>query len=145
MRTRVLVSSAASILLCAASANASSWRDLRIDASSDSRFTDSVQQMRNELPYHKAVLFGIVLKDLETHLAPAQYRQRLDGLTYKQIAHLASLQANAEFLAHYYGRPVSQGIGPGADTGFGAPAAPAFSSGSWSGSTVGVGVTYGPP
>jgi hypothetical protein len=140
MRTLVVVSLAASILLGAASANASSWRDLRIDASSDSRFTDSIQQMRDELPYHKALLFVIVLKDLKTHLAPADYRQRLDGLTFKQIAHLASPQATAEYLAHYSGGGSGLGFSGWDGT---AAAGPAFSGGSWSGSTVGVGVTWG--
>ena len=142
MRTQVVVFLAASILLGAASAHASNWRDLRIDASTDSSFTDSIQQMRDELPYHKALLFVIVLKDLKTHLAPAEDRQRLDGLTYKEIANLASPQATAEYLAHYSGRVVGQPIGPGADPGSSSAAvAPAFSSGSWSGSTVGVGVS----
>lgn len=138
MRTRVVVSLAVSILLAAASANASGWRDLRIDASSDSRFTDSIQQMRDDLPYHRALLFVIVLKDLKTHLAPAEYRQRLDGLTYKQIAHLASPQATAEYLAHYSGVGVgAMGTSCPCDGG---AAAPAFYGGSWSGSTVGAGV-----
>ena len=140
MRSFVVTSLTVLMLVCGAGANASGWRDLRIDASSDSRFTDSIQQMRDELPYHRAVLFVIVLKDLKTHLAPAEYRQRLDGLTYKQIAHLASPQATAEYLAHY-------SYGGGSGLGFSGPdgtaAAPAFSGGSWSGSTVGVGVTWG--
>ena len=138
MRTQVVLSLAASILLGAPSANASSWRDLRIDSTSVSTFEESVQKMRSELPYNKAVLFVIVLKDLKTHLAPAEYRQRLDRLTYKQVAHLASPQATAEYLAYYAGRPVGQGIGPGADTGaYTYSGAPAFTGGgSWSGSTV---------
>ena len=144
MRTPVVVSFAALILLGAASANASSWRDLRIDASSDSRLADSIQQMRDELPYHKGVFFVIVLADLKTHLAPEEYRQRLDGLTYRQIAHLASPRAEAAYLAYYGARPVGQGIGPGADAGSNGAVAPAFSGGSWSGSTVGAGVTWGP-
>ena len=99
------------MLVCGTNANARGWRDLRIDASSDSRFTDSIQQMRDELPYHSAVLFVIVLKDLKTHLAPAEYRQRLDGLTYKQIAHLASPSVTAEYLAWYAGRSVQDPFG----------------------------------
>ena len=144
MRSLVVTSFTVLMLVCGTSANAGGWRDLRIDSSSDTRFEESVQQMRDELPYHRAVLFVIVLADLKTHLAPADYRERLDGLTYKQIAHLASPQASAAYLAYYSGRPVGQGIGPGADTGpYSYSGEPAFSGGgSWSGSTVG-GVNYG--
>jgi len=143
MRSVVVTSFTVLMLVCSASASASGWRDLRIDASSESRFTDSIQQMRDELPYHRAVLFVIVLADLKTHLTPAEYRQRLDGLTYKQVARLASPQASAAYLAHYSGRLVGQGIGPGMDTGSSSAAvAPAFYGGGWSGSTVG-GVNYG--
>ncbi len=143
MRSFVVASLTVLMLVCATSASARGWRDLRIDASSDSRFTDSIQQMRNELPYNKALLFGLVLTNLETRLAPAEYRQRLDGLTYKQIAHLASPVVRAQYLAHRdYG-----GYGGGSGWGFSVPdgtaAAPGFSGGSWSGSTVGVGVTWG--
>src|SRR5260221_101341 len=101
MRTFVVTSITVLLLACGASANASGWRDLRIDASSDSRFTDSVQQMRGELPYHHAVLFVLVLKDLETRFAPAEYHRQLDGLGYKQVVHLASPNVAAEYLAHY--------------------------------------------
>ncbi len=136
MRRFVVTSLTVLMLVCGANANASGWRDLRIDASSDSRFTDSIQQMRDELPYHRAVLFVIVLKDLKTHLAPAEYRQRLDGLTYKQIAHLASPAATTEYLAYYGGRG-GQSIGPGGDASSSSAMAPAFSGGGgWSGSTI---------
>ena len=137
MRNLLVIPLTGLMLAYGANASAGGWRDLRIDASSDSRFTDSIQQMRDDLPYHKAVLFVIVLKDLKTHLAPAEYRQRLDGLTYKEIANLASPQATAEYLAHYAGRAVGQPIGPGVDpSSSSAAVAPAFYGGSWSGSTV---------
>jgi len=54
------------------------------------------------------VFFVMVLKDLKTRFAPAEYRRQLDGLAYKQIARLASPNATAEYLA-YYGRQQSRG------------------------------------
>ena len=111
MRSFVVASLTVLMLVCGANAGASGWRDLRIDASSDSRFDASVQQMRDDLPFHHARLFDLVIKDLETRLTPAEYRQQLDGLSYKQIARLATPNVTAEYLAHYAGRPVGQPIG----------------------------------
>jgi hypothetical protein len=108
------------MLVCAASASARGWRDLRIDASSDSRLNDSVQQMRDELPYHHALLFVLTLKDLKARFSPAEYRQQLDGLGYKQIVRLGSPNVTAEYLAHYsYG-------GPGFSDNSGAAAPPFY-------------------
>jgi hypothetical protein len=111
------------MLVCGANARASGWRDLRIDASSDSRLDDSIQQMRDKLPYNRAVLFDLVLQDLKTRFAPTEYRQQLDGLTYKQVVRLASPNVAAEYLAHYGG-----GIGSAFSSGpvDGGPVAPAF-------------------
>jgi len=136
MRRLVVASLTVLILVWGASAGARGWRDLRVDASSDSRFNDSIQQMRDELPYHHARLFVLVLKDLKTRFSPAEYRQQLDGLSYKQVAHLASPNVTAEYLAYYAGRPVGQFIGPGVDASSSSAVAPAFYGGSWSGSTV---------
>jgi hypothetical protein len=105
------------ILVCGASASASGWRDLRIDASSDTRFNDSIQQMRDELPYHHARLFVLVLKDLKTRFSPTEYRGQLNGLSYKQIAHLASPNVTAEYLASYARAGQSGGSGISGDTG----------------------------
>src|SRR6185369_11223234 len=72
-----------------------------IDASSDSRLTESVQQMRDVLPYNRAVLFVLTLKDLKTRFSPAEYREHLNGLTYKQIVQLGSPNVGNEYLAYY--------------------------------------------
>ena len=119
MRWFVVTSLTVLMLMCGANANAGAggWRDLRIDASSDLRFNASVQQMRDELPYHHARLFGLVLKDLETRFAPAEYRQQLSGLSYKQIAHLAAPNVTAEYLASYARAGQSVGSGFSGDTG----------------------------
>ncbi len=111
MRTFVVTSLTVLMLLCNAGANARGWRDLRVDSSSESRFDDSVQQMRDELPYHHALFFTMTLKDLKARFSPAEYRQQLNGLSYKQIAHLASPDVTAEYLAYYAGRSVGQPFG----------------------------------
>jgi len=111
------------MLVCAASASARGWRDLRIDASSDSLFDGSVQQMRDELPYHHALLFVLVLKDLKSRFTPAEYHHQLDGLAYKQIVRLASPNVTAEYLAHY--SRVGQ-AGPGFSDNTGAAAPPFY-------------------
>jgi hypothetical protein len=89
------------MLVCGANARASGWRDLRIDASSDSRFDGSIQQMRDELPHNRAVLFVLTLQNLEARFTPAEYRQHLNGLTYKEIVQLGSPSVADQYLTYY--------------------------------------------
>jgi hypothetical protein len=110
MRTFVVTSLTVLMLMCGATAGAGGWRDLRIDASSDSQFNESVQAMRDQLPYPHALLFVLVLHDLKTRFSPTEYRQQLDGLSYKEIAHLASPNAMAEYLGYYALRRVGQPV-----------------------------------
>ena len=106
MRSLIVASLMVLTLMYGAHAGASGWRDLRIDASSDSRFDASVQQMRDELPFHHARLFGLVVADLKSRFSPTEYRKQLDGLSYKQIARLASPTVTAQYLASYgFGGP----------------------------------------
>lgn len=118
MRSLVVASLTVLVLVSASSASAREWRNLRIDSSSDSTFQESVQRMRTQLPYHHAVLFDLVLEDLKT-FAPTEYRQRLDGLSYRQIARLATPYVMAAYLAHYAGNTPGELTGP---TGAVAPA-----------------------
>jgi hypothetical protein len=101
MRSFVVASLTVLMLVCGANASAGGWRDLRIDASSDSSFSESAQQMRDELPYNRAVLFVLILQDLEMRLTPTEYRAQLDGLSYKQIVHLASPSVFQRQLMYY--------------------------------------------
>jgi hypothetical protein len=110
MRTLVVISLTVLMLVCGASASASGWRDLRIDASSVSTFDDSVQEMRDQLPYPHALLFVLVLHDLKMRFSPTEYRQQLEGLSYEQIAHLASPNVMAEYLGYYALRRVGQPV-----------------------------------
>ena len=110
MRSFVVASLTVLILVCGASANASGWRDLRIDASSDSRFNDSIQQMRDELPYHHALLFVLTLKDLKARFSQVEYREYLNGQAYKQIVRLGSPSVTSEYLGYYALRRVGQPV-----------------------------------
>lgn len=114
MRSLVIASLTVLILVFGANANARGWRDLRIDAN---RFDESIQQMHDQLPFHHARLFDLVVKDLKTRFSPTEYRQQLDGLSYKQIAHLASPNVTAEYLASYARAGQSVGSGFSGDTG----------------------------
>jgi hypothetical protein len=123
MRSFVVASLTVLMLVSGANASARGWRDLRIDASSESQFKDSIQQMRDELPFHHARLFVLVLKDLELRFSPAEYRKQLEGLSYKQIAHLASPTVTAAYLASYgrAGPAFSADSGPGPFSGVANP------------------------
>ena len=100
MRTFVVASLTVLMLVCGANASARGWRELRIDASSDSRFVDSVQQMRDELPYRRAVVFVLTLKDLKARFSPVEYREHLNGLSYNEIVRLGSPNVTAEYRAY---------------------------------------------
>ena len=89
MRSLIVASLTIVMLMCATSASARGWRDLRIDASSEAGFDESVQQMRDQLPGNRVVLFDLVLQDLKARFAPPEYRQQLNGLGYKPSSILA--------------------------------------------------------
>ena len=110
MRTFVVTSLTVLMLLCNAGANARGWRDLRVDSSSESRFDDSVQQMRDGLPYHHALLFVLTLKDLKARFSQVEYREYLNGLAYKQIVRLGSPSVTSEYLGYYALRRVGQPV-----------------------------------
>ena len=76
--------------------------------------------MRNALPYNRALLFVLVLKDLRARSAPAAYRERLNGLSYKEIARLASPAVTTEYLA-LYGGNAAGAFSSGGNEGIGAP------------------------
>ena len=103
MRSFVVASLTVLTLACAANAGATGWRDLRVDGSGVTQFDDSIQQMRDQLPHNRAVLFVLTLKDLKARFSPAEYRERLNGLTYKEIVRLGSPSVVDDYLA-YYGR-----------------------------------------
>lgn len=106
----------------AGSASAAGWRSLRVDASSEARFTASVAQFKAKLPSTRYQVFLRALEDVweqGTKNAEAQqseytaddYRRQLDGLAYQQVVTLtdptgdtARLRLRAA-IASAYGAP----------------------------------------
>ena len=92
-------------LACLLSAGCAStgWRALRIDATSEDSFGQSVAQFQQQLPYKRLVLFEYSLVDIGGRFtAPGDFRQ-LDGLGYGEIVDLAGPAARQKYLAHVFG------------------------------------------
>jgi hypothetical protein len=80
----------------AGTANAAGWRSLRIDASSEASFDESVAALQEKLPRVRRAVFERSLQDIwveRTRAAAADqreytagdYRRLLDGLSYKDV------------------------------------------------------------
>jgi hypothetical protein len=80
----------------AGSAGAAGWKDLRIDASSETAFEQSLAEFKDELSTARRHVFGQALKDIwvkghqealagEREYTAADYYRQLDGLTYEQV------------------------------------------------------------
>jgi hypothetical protein len=83
-------------VVLAGSASAAGWRTLRIDASSEDRFNESVTALQEKLPGVRRHVFEQSLKDIwaqGTKAAEADareytisdYLQQVDGLGYKEV------------------------------------------------------------
>lgn len=84
----------------AGSASAAGWRSLRVDGSSEARFTASVAQFKARLPTTRYQVLLLALKDVweqgaknaEAELSEYttnDYLRELDGLAYRQVVTLA--------------------------------------------------------
>jgi hypothetical protein len=80
----------------AGTASAAGWRSLRVDASSETAFEQSLAQFMEELNAPRRHVFGEALKDIwvagslaagaeEREYTAAEYYRALDGLTYEQV------------------------------------------------------------
>ena len=83
-------------VLLAGSASAAGWRSLRIDASSEETFAQSMTAFKDELSPAREYVFGEALKDIWTQRATAaeaeqreytadEYYNLLDGLRYEEV------------------------------------------------------------
>jgi len=101
----------------AGTASAAGWRDLRIDASSEEAFEESVAVFENKLTPSRWIAFARSLQDIwadGTRLAEEQQREytstdylgQLHGLGYAEIVTLADPTGKNEGLyrAEYYAR-----------------------------------------
>ena len=80
----------------AGSASAAGWRSLRIDASSEVAFEQSLADFKEKLKAPRRHVFGEALKDIwiarslaaqadDREYAAADYYRDLDGLSYKEV------------------------------------------------------------
>lgn len=86
-------------LALAGSVYAEGWRSLRIDASSDGAFEQSLAQFKDKLTPARRYVFGESLKDIwiagveaaqaeQRAYTEADYYRQLDGLGYQEVANL---------------------------------------------------------
>jgi hypothetical protein len=90
---------ATAIMILAGSAGAREWRELRIDASSQARFEQSVARFQRALPKMRRQLFELALADIrltsmgsaagESSSRPEDYFGQIDGLRYREVLDLA--------------------------------------------------------
>jgi hypothetical protein len=83
-------------IVLAGTANAAGWKDLRIDASSETAFEQSLAEFKEELRLPRRYVFGEALKDIwvkgnqeaeaaQREYTAADYYQQLHGLSYEQV------------------------------------------------------------
>jgi len=83
----------------AGTASAGGWRSLRVDASSEAAFEQSLAEFKDKLSPGRRYAFGESLKDVwvagtqaaeaeQREYAAADYYRQLDGLSYEQVVTL---------------------------------------------------------
>jgi hypothetical protein len=83
----------------AGTASAAGWRSLRVDASSEAAFEQSLAEFKDELNAPRRHVFGEALKDIwiarslaaeaeEREYTAADYYRELDGLSYEEVVNL---------------------------------------------------------
>ena len=108
----------------ASSASAAGWRKLRIDASSDTSFQESVALFQDKLSPSRRVAFAMSLEDIwlagsrlaeeqQREFTQADYLRQLDGLGYEEVVKLTDPTGKAEgrYRAEYYASRASTGPG----------------------------------
>ena len=99
----------------ASSASAAGWRKLRIDASSDTSFQESVALFQDKLSPSRRVAFAMSLEDIwlagsrlaeeqQREYTRADYLRQLDGLGYKEVVTLTypTGKIEGQYRAEYY-------------------------------------------
>jgi hypothetical protein len=86
-------------LALASTASAAGWRNLRIDASSDAAFSESIDAFQKKLSPARRVVLGGALRDIwsegakaadaeQREYTTADYYEQIDGLSYKELVTL---------------------------------------------------------
>jgi hypothetical protein len=99
----------------ASSASAAGWRKLRIDASSEAAFDQSVATFQQKLSPSRRAAFPLLLEDIWNHgsqlaeeqqrdYTRAEYLQQLHGLGYEEVVTLVDPTGKKEgqYRAEYY-------------------------------------------
>src|SRR5262245_60276311 len=102
-------------VVLASSASAAGWRKLRIDASSDTSFRQSVARFQDKLSPSRRVAFAMSLRDIRNHglqlaeeqqreYTDADYQRQLHGLGYEEVVTLTDPTGKREghYRAQYY-------------------------------------------
>ena len=112
---------AVSALALAGSASAAGWRSLRIDASSEQSYSQSVATFQDKLSPSRRIAFARSLQDIwlngtlaeeqQHEYTRAEYLRQLHGLGYDEVMALADPTGKAEgrYRAAYYASRVSAG------------------------------------
>jgi hypothetical protein len=101
-RIRKLAAVSFVALLLTACASTTGWRALRIDASSEAAFVQSVTLLQQELPSNRRILFGYAVEDIANRSSsPEAFLGQLDGLGYGEVVDLAGPAARQKYLAHF--------------------------------------------
>src|SRR5688572_19397853 len=113
---------AALAVALAGSANAGGWRDLRIDASSEARYSESAAAFQEKLSPSRRIAFFRSLQDVwlegarvageqQREYTTADYLRQLHGLEYNELMTLADPTGKAEgrYRAEYYSSRGSAG------------------------------------
>jgi hypothetical protein len=83
----------------ASTASAAGWRSLRVDASSEAAFEQSLAEFKDKLSPARRYVFGKALKDIwlkgsqsataeQREYTDADYYRQLDGLSYEEVVTL---------------------------------------------------------
>ena len=112
-------------IVLAGAANAAGWRNLRIDASSEAAYSESVVTFQKKLSPSRRVAFARSLQDIWVHgtqrataerreYTQTDYLSEIDGLGYKEVVTLTDPtgdKAAAYRAAYYASRRWSGGAG----------------------------------
>jgi hypothetical protein len=136
----------------AGTASAAGWRNLRIDASSEASFTESVATFQEKLSPSRRLAFARSLQDIwrertqsataeQREYTSAEYLQELDGLGYEQVVRLAdpSGERAKRYRAEYYYARAGGGSG-GATSPWNSPHPPPVHNGVYRGWTTNGGI-----
>jgi hypothetical protein len=102
-------------VVLAGTANASGWRNLRIDASSEASFSESVATFQDKLTPSRRIAFARSLQDIwlqgtkvageqQREYTDADYLRQLHGLGYEEVVKLTDPTGKKEgrYRAEYY-------------------------------------------